>query len=95
MIVEVSESTRAGKKYMAKVGDKTIHFGAKGMEDYTTHGDPDRKRNYTSRHQKREDWTKEGVQTAGFWAKHLLWNKPSLKASARDLATMGISVVIK
>ena len=95
MIVEVSESTRAGKKYMAKVGDKTIHFGAKGMEDYTTHGDPDRKRNYITRHQKREDWTKDGVETAGFWAKHLLWNKPSLKASARDLATMGISVVIK
>ena len=95
MIVEVSESTRTGKKYMAKVWDKTIHFCAKGMEDYTTHGDPDPKRNYISRHQKREDWTKDGVETAGFWSKHVLWNKPSLKASARDLATMGISVVIK
>ena len=66
MIVEVSESTRAGKKYMAKVGNKTIHSGAKGMEDYTTHGDPDRKRNYIARHQKREDWTNDGVHTAGF-----------------------------
>ena len=96
MIVEVSKSSRAGKKYAARVGDKTVHFGAAGKEDYTIHRDAERKRNYISRHRARENWTKGGVKTAGFWAKHLLWNKPSLKQSARDIrAKMKITVVIK
>ena len=29
---------------------------------------------------KREDWTRSGMDTAGFYAKHLLWNKSSLTA---------------
>ena len=54
-MIVVSKSTRADKKYAAKVSNKTIHFGSKGMEDFTTHGDEDRKRNYIARHQKREN----------------------------------------
>ena len=63
---------------------KTIHFGASGMSDYTIHKDPERMERYTIRHQKRENWLKTGIKTAGFWAKHILWNKPSLVASIRD-----------
>ena len=55
------------------------------MEDYTTHKDPERKERYISRHKAREDWTKSGLETAGFWAKHLLWNEPSLSASIKDI----------
>ena len=64
---------------------KTIPFGATGYEDYTTHRDPERKERYIARHRRREDWTRSGIETAGFYAKHLLWNKPSLTASVKDL----------
>jgi hypothetical protein len=32
-----------------------------------------------------ENLNKSGVKTAGFYAKHILWNKPTLKASVDDL----------
>lgn len=70
---------------MVIVDNKTIHFGDSTMEDYTIHKDSQRQKNYVSRHHKRENWTKSGIQTAGFWSYWLLWNKPSLKASIRDI----------
>ncbi len=66
---------------------KTIHFGARGYKDYTTFSALEReqrKRNYISRHKDKEDWSQSGIDTAGFWAKHILWNKPSIKASLAD-----------
>ena len=53
---------------MVKVGSKTIHFGAKGFEDYATHKDESRKRNYLARH-KNENWNLSGIDAAGFWAR--------------------------
>ena len=85
MQVSIEKSSRAGKKWMAKVGDKTVHFGARGYEDFTTHGDEKRKAAYLARHKTNEDWTLGGVETAGFWARWLLWNKPSLSASIADV----------
>ena len=63
----------------------TIHFGSAGYEDYTQHGDEKRKASYLSRHKKNEDWTLQGVKSAGFWARWLLWNKTSVAASIRDV----------
>ena len=37
MQVSIRKSSRAGKKWMARVNDTTIHFGARGYEDFTTH----------------------------------------------------------
>jgi hypothetical protein len=37
------------------------------------------------RHKEREDWTKGGIKTAGFYAKNVLWNKPSIRESINDL----------
>tara|TARA_R100000734_G_C3319038_1_gene114106 strand:+ start:815 stop:1105 length:291 start_codon:yes stop_codon:yes gene_type:complete len=85
MEITLKQSTRANKKFMVKVDNKTIHFGAKGMEDFTTHKDPERKKRYIARHKKREDWTRAGIKTAGFWSKHILWNKPSLRESIKDI----------
>ena len=65
--------------------DKTVHFGARGYEDYTMHKDDDRLSNYISRHHARENWTKSGIDTAGFWSRWLLWNKPSLRDSIKDI----------
>jgi len=79
--IVLSKSKAKGKKWAVKVGNKTVNFGAEGYEDYTIHKDPNRKHNYISRHQAREDWTKSGMKTAGFWSRWLLWNKPSLQKS--------------
>lgn len=85
MNIELKESTRKGKKWSVTINGKTIHFGQKGSEDYTIHKDKDRKELYLKRHKKREDWTKKGILTAGYWAKWLLWNKPTIKESIKDI----------
>ena len=83
-IVYLSRSTKPDKKYMVQVGNKTIHFGAKGMSDYTLHKDAERRKRYVARHKARENWSKSGMKSAGFWSLWILWNKPSLSASIAD-----------
>ena len=83
-VVYLSRSSKPDKKYMVQIGSKTVHFGAKGMSDYTLHKDSERKGRYVGRHQKRETWSKAGLKSAGFWSRWLLWNKPSLSASIQD-----------
>lgn len=91
MQVKLQKSTNAKKKYMVIIYDndmnkiKTVHFGAAGMSDYTKHKDEERKQRYIDRHKKRENWN--DIKTAGFWSKHLLWNKSTLKASKADIAS--------
>ena len=81
--IGLEKSTNKDKKFMAifqnrKTGrNKTIHFGASGMEDYTMHKDPIRMELYLKRHSKREDWT--NPLSAGFWSRWLLWSKPNYK----------------
>ena len=51
--VTITRSDRDGKKWKAVFSDGgTIHFGAEGYQDYTQHKDPNRKKNYLSRHRK-------------------------------------------
>lgn len=80
----LSKSTQPDKKYMVIVNGRTIHFGASGYSDYTKHRDPERKQRYINRHKNRENWTKTGIQTAGFWSLWILWNKETLAASIAD-----------
>jgi len=85
MNITLKKSNKPNKKYMVIIDDKkTIHFGSKGMSDYTIHKDKERKNRYIDRHKKRENWTKSGIKSAGFWSKHISWNKPSLRESIRD-----------
>ena len=79
MRVTIEPSSRAGYKYMASDGSRTTHFGAKGYEDYTTHRDEKRRRNYLSCHESREDWGRSGVMTAGWLSRYILWEKPTIK----------------
>lgn len=81
--VKLSNSTRKNKKYMVKIGNKTIHFGAKGMSDYTKHKDKKRMERYLKRHKKRENWKKSGIKTAGFWSRWLLWSKPNFNTAKK------------
>ena len=88
-IVYFRKSTNASKKYMVTIYDqtnkpKTIHFGAAGYEDYTTHKDKERMKRYEKRHITNEKWGKSGIKTAGFWSKWILWNKTSISASITD-----------
>ena len=86
MEVVIRKSKTPSKKYDAIInGNKTVSFGASNYSDYTLHKDPDRKQRYINRHKSREDWNKTGIETAGFYSKHLLWNKPTLQQSTNDL----------
>ena len=86
------KSTRSDKKYMVTVikpngTKKTVHFGQDGYSDYTKHKDKDRMKRYESRHKPRENWTKSGIDTAGFWSKWILWNKPTITESIKSTET--------
>jgi hypothetical protein len=84
MEVIIRKSTKKDKKFDAIVdGKKTVSFGAAGMSDYTKHKDDERKERYINRHKKKEDWS--NPKTAGFYARHILWNKTSLQASVADI----------
>jgi hypothetical protein len=62
---------------------KTVYFGDNRYEDYTMHHDPARKQRYLNRHRAREDFS--NPETAGFWSANLLWNKPTIVGSLRDI----------
>ena len=86
MEVVITKSKKPDKKYDALVnGTKTISFGEKGASDFTKHKDKDRKEAYIARHTNNENWGTTGVKTAGFWSRHILWSKPTLKASVDDI----------
>ena len=84
-VIHVQKSTRKDKKLMAIVGDNTIHFGQQGYGDFTTTRDLAKKSQYLARHRKNEDWTISGLNSAGFWARWLLWGEPTLQASVTAL----------
>lgn len=94
MTIYLSRSSNPRKKFMVRVGNKTIHFGAKGYEDYTIHKDPERKQRYIDRHQSNEDWSKSGIDTAGFWSRWLLWGEPTLGQSIKKIENkFGVKIV--
>ena len=87
--VILSKSYKNLNKYMVSInkGDKskTIHFGAKGYSDYTIHKDPDRMKRYISRHKNKENWTKSGIETKGFWSRWLLWSENNINKAIKNI----------
>jgi hypothetical protein len=81
----LKKSNRKNKKYMIKIENKTIHFGSKGMSDFTIHKDEDRKNRYIARHKSNENWYASGIRTAGFWSRFFTWNKPTINESISDI----------
>ena len=73
------------KYYIITKNEKKIYFGAAGYSDFTQHKNEERKNRYILRHEKNENWTKTGIDSAGFWSRWLLWNKPSIKSSYQDI----------
>jgi hypothetical protein len=90
MKINVSKSDNPKKKYKIVLTyddgkTKTIHIGQAGADDFTKTGDTSQKDRYITRHKKNENWSKSGIDTAGFWSRWLLWNKSSLSASKKDI----------
>jgi len=75
-LLSVGPSTKADKKLMAKFETdtgrtKTVHFGAKGMDDYTITHDKEQRTRYRTRHAK--DLTTRDPTKAGFLSYYILW----------------------
>ena len=83
MKVVIRRSSKRNKKFTADVNGRTVHFGDSRYEDFTQHKDPERKKRYVQRHRKNENW--DDPTTAGYYAKNLLWNRPTLRESIEDL----------
>ena len=69
------------KYYIITSNNKKIYFGQANASDMTQHKDEERKQRYINRHKANENWTKSGIDTAGFWSRWLLWNKPTISES--------------
>ena len=87
--IRIEESPNKEKKLVAYFYDKdgkkfrTVHFGARGMSDFTQHKDPKRMKRYVARHSGMgENW--KDPMTAGALSRWILWGKPSLRESFND-----------
>ena len=81
MDIVLKRSDKPDKKYMVKVDNKTIHFGSRGMSDFTKNKDPERKNRYIARHKKRENWNDKF--SPGALSRYILWGEPSLRESIK------------
>lgn len=97
---KLQRSGRSQRKYQVTLSQgatwgpslKIIHFGHPDYEDFTQHKDEQRKKNYIARHKPREHW--HDPYSAGFWARWLLWEKPSMaEAKANITKTFGIKFI--
>ena len=74
-LLRITPSVLPEKKYDAFFEDdgrhKKVSFGARDMEDYTTHKDKERRKRYLDRHKDREDWNQP--DTAGALSRWILW----------------------
>jgi len=82
-LVSVKPSSKADKKYTAlfclccgesKCDDKKkkkVHFGSKGMDDYTITKDKEQRERYRERHKK--DLETKDPTRAGFLSYYILW----------------------
>ena len=93
--LKLMKSKNKNKKYTAifnitkSNGDKAVlerSFGYNNPDDktndYTRHGDIERRNRYIIRHEK--DLNTNDPSRAGYLSMFLLWNKPSLKSSVND-----------
>ena len=82
----ITTSDKSEKKYKAVFTKtdgktKTIHFGASGYDDYTTHNDKDRRTQYRKRHEKD---LKGDPMRAGYLSFYILWgDSTSLQTNIR------------
>ena len=97
MSVTLKRATNGIHKFMAVFPDgAVVRFGRKGYSDYTLHKDPERMKRYLTRHRRRENWTRSGAKTAGFWSRWFLWSEPNFQeAKRRTEKVLGKKIVLK
>ena len=84
----LSKSSNLNKKFVVKfINEKTnkvntIHFGQAGADDYTITNNDAQKVRYKIRHANDNIFD---LSFPGAWSMHLLWNKPSIEASIKDM----------
>lgn len=75
-LLKIVDSTKPEKKMMAVFETdggrtKTIHFGSRGMNDYTITKDKEQRERYLNRHRSSESWDKP--DSAGALSRWILW----------------------
>ena len=84
-LLSLTESSKPDKKMMAIFEQengrkKSVHFGAKGMDDYTKSHDKEQRERYRTRHAK--DLETGDPTRAGFLSYYILWgDSTSMKAN--------------
>lgn len=81
-VISISDSTKPDKKLMAVFDNdgrkKTVHFGAKGMDDYTIAKSKEQRDRYRTRHAK--DLQTGDPSRAGFLSYYILWGDSTSRA---------------
>lgn len=80
----ITESEKPDKKLKATFlqdngRTKTVHFGAKGMDDYTLSKDKEQRDRYRTRHKK--DLETGDPTKAGFLSYYVLWGDSTSRAT--------------
>ena len=79
--MELYESNRKNKRFVAIINGKKYHFGLKNGSTYIDHKDKKKRENYIKRHEVRENWNEVN---AGSLSRYLLWNSTSLEKNIKD-----------
>ena len=77
-LLKITDSTKPEKKMMAVFETesgrtKTIHFGSRGMDDYTLTKSKEQRDRYLNRHRSAENWDKP--DSAGALSRWILWGE--------------------
>ena len=83
-LISITESEKPEKKLVAKFQTdagrtRSVHFGAKGMDDYTLSKDKDQRDRYRTRHKK--DLETGDPTKAGFLSYYVLWGDSTSRAT--------------
>lgn len=81
------------KFFIITANGHKVNFGSAKNKDYTIYYKEfgkeiadKKKQAYIARHSKlNEKWGLDGINTAGYWSLNLLWNKPTIEESYKDI----------
>ena len=80
------KSDKPNKKYYIITNDNNNKKNCQASaSDFTLHKNEQRKQLYINRHKNNENWTKSGINTAGFRSRWILWHLPTIKESYNDI----------
>jgi len=65
--------------------DKTIHFGSATASTFLEHKSDQKKEAWIARHKTGNPEAWRDKNSPLWWARHVLWNKPTLSASIKDI----------